>query len=159
MDYVGIGERPCAAVRQPELQQQFTGLVVQGLHAIRYQREKGNRVAVFITLDYGKRIVVQDQLRFHFLRVHLPCHVLVRFVQQCPNVCVGVCLGGGLAVRGGSGADMARGCLAHGFDLGANTGAHNVAFVQVPIVGIQTVARLRNHFHLYAGGAAGNRSA
>lgn len=79
--------------------------------------------------------------------------------RQKKKLYVGVCLGGGLAVWGGSGADMARGCLAHGFDLGANTGAHNVAFVQVPIVGIQTVARLRNHFHLCAGGAAGNRSA
>ena len=146
VDHVVIGKCQHIAVLHIKFQVQVPARIVDGVGLHGRDRENGVWQAVFIPEDDGKGVVVEHQLRGQLLLQQLACHVLVRFLEQEPDIRLRIY--GELPRRGRDCLpDVLCRQLADGLDLRPDAGADDVGLIHFAVVAVKAIPALLHHLH------------
>ena len=144
MDHIVVCKRQHIAVLHVKFQVQVAARVVYGVGLHGRDRENGVRQTVFIPEDHGKGVVVEDQLRGQLLLQQLACHILIRFLEQEPDI--RLLIYGKLPRRGRDRFPYVLGRqLADGLDLGPDAGADDVGLIHFAVVAVKAIPALLHH--------------
>ena len=146
VDDIVIGKRQDAAVLHVKFQIQISARVIDSVCLHGRDWKNGVRQAVFIPQDHGEGVVVEDQLRGQLLLQQLACHVLVRFLEQEPDIRLRI--DGELPRRGRDCLpDVLCRQLADGLDLGPDAGADDIGLVHLSVVAVKAIPALLHHLN------------